>query len=325
MVQKKIKKTVIIVGYKCNNKCIFCNDWDKRNLPQKTSFQIKKEMIGARARGSTYLELIGGETTIRPDIIELVRFAKNLGFTTIAMATNGRMYSLKGFAKKILQAGLNSIIFSIHGHTAKLHDSLTQVPGSFEQLKKGVENVREIIRELNLQVHIGSNTCVMKKNYRYLPQIGKYIRSLGIDNSEFIFVDPTYGAAFDFFDKIVPKISQVAPFAHKLLDIGKKEQLPHWHIRYVPLCYFQDYLGQISELQEVQTFHTEHLAPDFYNPNAEEGRKKIGRAKTKRCQGCKLYNWCEGIWKVYLKHYGDKELKPVKHLTEEQIKALNSY
>jgi len=28
--------------------------------------------------------------------------------------------------------------------------------------------------------------------------------------------------------------------------------------------------------------------------------------------GCKLYNTCEGIWKEYLKNYGDKELKPIK-------------
>ena len=38
--------------------------------------------------------------------------------------------------------------------------------------------------------------------------------------------------------------------------------------------------------------------------------RKIGE-KTKKCKGCKLFNQCEGIWKEYLKHYGDKELKPV--------------
>jgi len=37
----------------------------------------------------------------------------------------------------------------------------------------------------------------------------------------------------------------------------------------------------------------------------------VGRAKTKRCEGCNLYDRCEGIWKEYLKYYGDKELLPV--------------
>jgi len=306
MIQKKIKKTVIFTGYKCNNKCIFCIDSNKRNILGRTTSEIKEEMTGAITRGSTYLEIIGGETTIRPDIIELISFAKKLGFRTIMMSTNGRMYSYKEFAQKIIKAGLNSIVFSIHGHNAKLHDSLTQVKGSFEQLKRGIENVREAGLE-----DIGSNTAIVKQNYKKLPEIGKLIYDLGIRNSEFIFVDPTYGAAFDFFDELVPKISKIAPFVHKCLDIGKKNNVAHWHVRYVPLCYFTDYLDQVSELQEVETFKTEHIAPDFYNPDAEKGRRCVGRAKTKRCKGCLLYNKCEGIWKEYLKHYGDKELNKI--------------
>jgi len=302
----KIKKTVIFAGYKCNNRCIFCINWDKGNIIGRTTSEIKKEMIGAKDRGSTYLEIIGGETTIRPDIIELISFARDLGFRTIMMATNGRMYSYKKVAKEIIEAGLNSIVFSIHGHTAETHDSLTQVKGSFEQLKKGIENVKE----MGLK-DIGSNTTIIKQNYKKLPEIGKLIYDLGIRNSEFIFVDPSHGAAFNFFNKLVPKISQVAPFVHQCLDIGKKNNVAHWHIRYVPLCYFTNYLDQVSELQEIKTFKTEHIAPDFYDPNAEKGRRCIGRAKTKRCEGCSLYDKCEGIWKEYLKHYGDKEFNPV--------------
>jgi len=304
----KIKKTVIFAGYTCNNNCRFCINWDKRTIPDRSTLEIKREIAGAKKRGSTYLEIIGGEPTIRRDILELISFAKETGFETIMMATNGRVYSYEGFAEKILKAGLNSIVFSIHGHNSKLHDYLTQSPGSYNQLRKGMENVRKAAKKLKLKIDIGSNTCIVKKNYKFLPQIGKYIHDLGIDNAEFIFVDSNYGAAFRFFGKIVPKISTIAPFVHKCLDIGKKNKASHWHIRYVPLCYFQDYLDRISELQEVANFHTEHIAPDFYNPNAEEGRKTVGRGKTERCAGCKLFNKCEGTWKEYLKNYGDREL-----------------
>ena len=312
MIQTKIKKTVIFAGYSCNNNCKFCINWDKRTIPDRSTSEIKREIAGAKARGSTYLEIIGGEPTIRKDILKLISFAREMGFDTVMMSTNGRLYSYEEFARKILRAGLNSIVFSIHGHNPKLHDSLTQSPGSYNQLRKGIENIREMAKELKLKIDIGSNTCIVKQNYKYLPQIGKGIQDFGIDNAEFIFVDPNYGAAFRFFNKLVPKISEVTPYVQKCLDIGKKNKASHWHIRYVPLCYFQDYLNQVSELQEVKTFQTEHVAPDFYNPDAEKGRATIGRAKTERCRGCKLYNICEGIWKEYLKHYGDKELKPVK-------------
>ena len=311
MIQKKIKKTVIFAGYSCNNNCKFCINWDKRTIPDRSTLEIKREITMAKMRGSSYLEIIGGEPTIRKDILELISFAKGMGFKTVMMATNGRLYSYKDFAKKVLVAGLNSIVFSIHGHTANLHDSLTQAKGSFRQLTKGIKNIKQSAKELGLKINIGSNTCIIKQNYKYLPQIGQYIHNLGINNAEFIFVDPSYGAAFDFFDELVPKVSKVAPFVRKCLDIGKKNDAAHWHVRYVPLCYFTDYLDQISEIQEVETFKTEHVAPDFYNPDAEKGRRCIGRAKTKRCEGCLLYNKCEGIWREYLKHYGDKELNKI--------------
>lgn len=307
-----IKKAVIIVGYRCNNRCIFCMEANKRDIPDVPLSKLKQEIFDARQRGAKYLEMIGGEVTIRPDAVEIVRFAKEMGFETIMMSTNGRMYSYKNFAKEILKAGLNSIVFSIHGHTDSLHDSLTQVPGSFKQLIKGVKNVKDVIKELGLKdISLGSNTTIVKQNYKKIPEIGQYIYDLGLKNAEFIFVDCTEGWAKDNFDKIVPRISDAAPYIRKCLDLKKKYNISHWAVRYVPLCYFKDYLDQVSEIQEVQTFHTEHIAPDFYNPHAEEGRAKIGRKKTEKCKGCKLYNLCEGIWKNYLNHYGDEELKPI--------------
>ena len=302
----KIKKTVIIIGYQCNNQCQFCIDANKRELINKTTAQIKEEMIKARERQRTYLELIGGETTIRPDIFELISFAKNLGFQTITMSTNGRMYSYPEFTEKMIKAGLTDIIFSIHSHRAKLHDCLTQSPGSFKQLMAGLNNFKKLGFK-----KIGSNTTIVKQNYKYLPQIGQFLYQQGIRNAEFIFVDPNYGGAYNNFDKLVPRVSQIAPYVKKCLDIGKGNKAPHWAIRYVPLCYFQDYLDQISELREVKIFHTEHLAPDFENFDVEKSRQLVGRIKTKKCKDCQLFNLCEGIWQEYYKRYGDEELKPV--------------
>ncbi|MDD2753119.1 MAG: radical SAM protein [Candidatus Portnoybacteria bacterium] len=305
--QSKIKKTVIIIGYECNNNCRFCIDSDKRRLVKKSTAQIEREMLDARKRGTTYLEFIGGETTVRPDFVRLVKKAKALGFKTIMMATNGRMLSYRPYAKKLFAAGLNSVVFSIHGASAGTHDFLTQAKGSFDQLLAGLNNAKEFLGIEN----IGSNTTIVKHNYQELPKIGEFILGLGIRNCEFIFVDCNEGAAHNNFEELVPKISEAAPFIRQCLDIGKKNKAGHWHIRYVPLCYFADYLDQVSELLEVEKFKTEHLAPDFVNFDVESSRAMVGRAKTAKCQKCRLRDRCEGIWKTYLGHYGDEELKPV--------------
>jgi len=304
----KIKKTVIITGYRCNNKCQFCLDEDKRDLHNKSTVEIKKEMVGAKERGTTYLELIGGEALIRPDIITLIKFASQLGFSTINIATNGRMLAYKNFAKKVIKAGLTDFVFSIHGHNSKLHDSLTRVEGSFKQLRRGFRNAKNL---LGLE-HMGTNTTIVKQNYKNLKEIGEMIYGLGIRNSEFIFVDPSCGAAYNNFEKYVPRISKATPYIKECLEIGRRRRVRHWSIRYVPLCYFKDRLDQVSELKEVEVFHSEHLAPDFQNFDVENSRRKVGRIKTRRCSGCKLHSKCEGIWKEYIKQYSDRELSPVK-------------
>lgn len=301
----KVKKTVIFTDYQCNNNCLFCIDKYKRSIKGKSSDEIKHEIIKAKKRGTKYLEFIGGEVTIRRDSIEIFSFANSIGFKDIALATNGRMLSYKDYVKKLLHAGINHIILSIHGHTKELHDHLTQSKGSFDQLMAGMRNLREMQFD-----NIGSNTTIVKQNYKVLPKIGKFLLENNIRNSEFIFVDPNYGAAKKNFYNLVPRISDIAPYIHKCLDLGRKKNISHWHIRYVPLCYFLDYLDQVSELDEVKKFKTEHIAPDFENNEVEKSRAIVGRAKLDKCKACVYYDLCEGIWIEYINKYGDLELKP---------------
>lgn len=301
----KIKKTVVILGYRCNNRCKFCTYAHKRQLAERNTREVLLEILKARNGGSAYLELIGGEPTIRPDIIQLIRFARKRGFETVSITTNGRMFAYGDFARKIRDAGLTHIVLSIHGHNEKLHDSLTQAEGSFKELTKGLRNLQEMDF-----ANLGSNTTIVRQNYRFLPGIGKFIYETGIRNSEFIFVDPTCGGAYEDFERIVPQISKACPYIRKCLDIGRDNRVLHWHIRYVPLCHFSGYENQISEIHERMIFHTQHFAPDFRNFDVENSRVSIGRIKTEKCQGCKKFTLCEGIWREYYKRYGDSELKP---------------
>ncbi|MBW2977572.1 radical SAM protein [Candidatus Woesearchaeota archaeon] len=294
----KIKKTVIFMGYTCNNKCIFCCNGNKRNtIKDKSTNEIKQDLIKSKNQGTGYIELIGGEPTIRKDIFEIVSFAKNLGFKTIMFATNGRMLSNKEFAKKIIDKGVNHLVFSIHGNSSELHDKLTQTPGSFKQLIKGIKNLQELGFK-----NIGTNTTIVKQNHKNLLNIGKLIYKLGINNSEFIFIDPTNIAPKKEFSKLVPSCKEISPYVNKLLEFGKNKKISHWHIRYYPLCFVKpEYHSMISELHEIKTFHTEIIAPDFINKNVAKSRKNIARSKIKECIGCKYDNICEGYWSEYLK------------------------
>jgi MoaA/NifB/PqqE/SkfB family radical SAM enzyme len=302
----RMQKLVLFTGFSCNSRCHFCIDLNKRDLPDKSSRQIVEEMVRAKAAGVEYLEMIGGEATIRGDFIPLVAAAKKLGFKDIVVVTNGRMLADPEFARRTVAAGVTDLVFSIHGHDAKLHDELTYADGSFAELLKGIENVRG--EGLG---RIFGNCTVVKRNMKALPKIAELFLSLDIRHVEFIFVDPTYGGAYTNFDGLVPDISDAAPYMREALDVGRRGGTRDFVARYVPLCHFTDYLDQVSEIRETATFRTRHWAPDFKNDDVGASRRVAGRRKTERCDGCALHDRCEGLWTEYVKRRGDAELRPV--------------
>jgi MoaA/NifB/PqqE/SkfB family radical SAM enzyme len=308
LVEERRLKIVLFAGYSCNNNCRFCVGADKRALPEKTTEELLREVAAARRKGARILELIGGECTIRPDFLSIVAAAKKLGIDEVVTATNGRIFSDPDFAGAAVKAGLDTIIFSVHGHNAAVHDGLTRSPGSFRQLIRGMDNLRRLGF-----TRINGNTTVVKQNMRFLPRIARLYESRGVRNVEYIFVDPSGGALSDF-DSLVPRISSAAPWMRKALAAGNAAGLGQWKARYVPLCYFRGYLGQISEMNERVLFSTEHWAPDFRNLDATLSRRTLSRGKTARCRGCAAYNICEGIWTEYLRRFGDAELKPMKRV-----------
>lgn len=306
---RKLKKLVIFLGYSCNNNCSFCINSSRRNIvPDKTSKEVIKEIyMAAKKEKIDIIEFIGGEATIRKDFFEIIKIAKKLKIPSINIATNGRAFSNFEFAKKAVESGLSSIIFSIHGHNSSLHDKLTRSEGSFEDLIKGINNLRKIGF-----ANINANTTVVKSNYRYLPKIAELHIKLNIKDVEYIFVDPQYGGAYENFNKLVPRISKAAPFMRKALEIGIKNGFNRWKVRYVPLCYFREYIESISEINEARAFVSKHWAPDFKNDDVVASRKLIARIKTEKCKSCRFYYKCEGMWKEYIARYGDEELKPVE-------------
>ncbi len=299
-------KTSIIMGYECNNNCRFCYDGGyKRTLPPMSTEQVKKELLEAMKRGSTFVDLLGGEPTIRRDIIPLVRYAKKLGFETISLTTNGKMFYYRDFAERILDAGLNSAVFSIHGHTPELHDYLTR-SNSYRYATQGLRN----LKELSNDIYICTNTVIVKDNYRFLPQIADNNARLGADGMEFMFIHPR-GNALKHFDEVVPTLTEIKDYLKPTVQAGLRHGINHSMIRYVPMCYMLFDLKHLSEFSTRGRMKEHHAGPEFRDLDVEKNRAKHGRVKGPQCRACKHFNICEGIFKEYADRRGFRELVPV--------------
>ena len=91
--EKEIALVELAVGFQCNNKCKFCSQEPSQRNQNKTTKEIKCDIIDAKNSGTDILGFTGGEPTIRKDIIKLVKFAKAQGFRTIRIQTNGKMFA----------------------------------------------------------------------------------------------------------------------------------------------------------------------------------------------------------------------------------------
>ncbi|UCC91784.1 MAG: radical SAM protein [Candidatus Aenigmatarchaeota archaeon] len=304
------RKLSLILGYECNNNCRFCYCADKRerNIPPKTTKEAKRELEEGIKRGCNFVDFLGGEPAIRKDIFELVIYAKKLGFRTVGMTTNGRMFYYRDFVEKLIKCGLNHVIFSIHGHTPELHDYLTRSPGAFRQATAGMKNVKEI----NPNIYICTNTVIVRANYKYLPKIAENNIKLGADACEFIFIHPR-GNAYRNFEEIVPTFQEIVDYIPKTIKVGQTHKISHFVMRYVPFCYMLGvgYDFYLSEYESRDRLREEHVGPEFRDLDVEKNRREYGRVKGEQCKACKYYNVCEGIFKEYAEKRGCGELIPM--------------
>ena len=69
----------LYVTEQCNLDCHYCNEYDN-SIPHPAVADLKKWMDHIRELGVVRIGFQGGEPLKHPDIVELVRYAKSLGF-----------------------------------------------------------------------------------------------------------------------------------------------------------------------------------------------------------------------------------------------------
>lgn len=295
-----MKKADIKTGFLCNNDCQFCVQGDeKKKFGNKSTEEIKKILRKAK-KDCQIVVFTGGEPTIRKDLVELVKYAKNLGFQTIQIQSNGRMFADKKFCKAIIKAGANEFALALHGHILELHNWLTQ-SNSFYETVFGIKNLKK------LKQKVITNTVIVKSNYRHLPEIAKLLISLDVDQFQFAFVH-ALGSTAKNFDSTVPRKSLVMPYLKKALDIGryfKKEAMTEA----IPYCFLIGYEDCISEniMPNMKIFELNRIIPDF-----KKARIIEGKSKGPNCKKCKFFKICEGPWREYPQKFGWDEFEPIK-------------
>ncbi len=310
IISKKLKKKFVFdmgkradikVGFSCNSNCLFCCVEQKLKKDNNRSTKEIKKILRKAIKNCQQVVFTGGEVTIRKDIIELIVYAKSLGFQSIQIQTNGRLLVYKNFCSEMIEAGVDEFAISLHGYNEKIHDFLTSSPGSFNQTIAGIKN----LKELNQKVM--TNTVITTKNYKFLPQIAKLLVSLSVDQFQLAFVHIMGGAERNK-NWIVPKKNQVMPYVKKAINIGIAAGKVVM-TEAIPYCFMQGYENYIAEkvAPETKIFNYYQTIDNFSFVRLQESK-----TKGPSCQKCKVNNICEGPWREYPEIFGWNEFKPIK-------------
>lgn len=288
-------------GYSCNAACQFCSiDPKKRNIEKNTE-DLLEIIYQANEEGFKYLGIGGGEPTIRKDLPKLIKFANRLDFEIIRIETNGITLSYKDYCKKLIEAGLDFVKLSIHGHNSEIHDKLTQVPGSFNYVMEAIEN----LHELGIRVEI--NTVINKLNYRYYNEFIKQFAFKGVGS--FIFIYPLYtGKMKKEAGEVGVSMSEIAPYMGKALNLIDDLELDKGLVMNVPPCFLPNHT---DKLVEFESFNTKVRSPEKTVESIDWDRKNE-KIKVSGCNNCTYFEKCEGVWRSYFDIFSKKEVKAIK-------------
>jgi MoaA/NifB/PqqE/SkfB family radical SAM enzyme len=289
------------VGFACNNHCVFCVQGDKRARFAPRSGKELRSILRAERERADSVVFTGGEPTVRKDLPELVAWAKELGYRTIQIQSNGRMFAHPGFVQRLVAAGANEFSPALHGHLASLHDFLTSAPGSFAQTVAGIRNLKAAG-----QVVI-TNSVVTKSSYRHLPDLARLLVALGVDQLQLAMVHPV-GTAGERFDSVVPRMELASPYLKAALQVGL-DAGRRAYTEAVPYCILEGYEECVVEkhIPRTAVFDASITIEDYTRYRLDQGK-----LKGPECPSCAFFAVCEGPWREYPERYGWEELRPVR-------------
>ncbi|MBN1573283.1 MAG: radical SAM protein [Deltaproteobacteria bacterium] len=191
----------LLLTYRCNLRCKMCGQWGETGSSKFYTPEVLREELDVKEVGVLVdhlkrayafppaITLFGGEPLLYSGIIEVIERIKKNGMR-LNIITNATL--LKKYAKDLVRAKLDEIIFSLDG-PPDVHDMVRGRKGVFDDAKEGFLILDEEKRRLKTtRPVVNVNSTIFDFNYLAIPETVKSARSLGAREVTFhhlIFID----------------------------------------------------------------------------------------------------------------------------------------
>lgn len=287
---------------RCNLDCVHCfinqpASCRRGNCDELSLDEICRMLDQMAKAGVINLLLTGGEVFVRSDFLQIYQYAKQLGMLVMVF-TNGTMINER-IADFLAEWPPYFIEISTYGHTKETYEYITQVPGSFNHYRRGIQLLHE--RDLAL----GLKTVVMTINRDEFDHMRTFAEDLDLP---FRYDGMIWPRVDGGKDPVKYRLSPEEVVALDLEDLKRRRNFIKMHqedqVRYtrrefVYSCgagyygFHVDASGQMSMCMMAR-----HPAYDLRKGNLREGWQFLGTLRKKKrvldtpCRTCNAGSLC---------------------------------
>lgn len=316
----ELQKTALdIQNGPCEYECIFCTrQVDGKPFLKLTGKKYRSKIDWAMIARffktsigiSDSLDIWGRERADRfPQIESILRLAKKSGFRYITLWSSGLRFLKKEKISKFVKIGVTKFEIPIYGY-GSIHDEIVVRRGSFGKILKGLKNIASFKK-----AKIGIHMVALRQNAASLPDLINLLHAF--KKIELVvwsyYPDPRLNwRKEDVYRSCSISYSDLIAFfyAKKNLFAGVNLSLAFW-----PLCIFYKLKKEFKLFKLIKTGPVRLLVVDNKETSYRflSGRGEFNSTHANKCRDCVMKKTCTGVFKEYLKIYGDKELEPFRN------------
>ncbi len=192
---------------RCNSRCLSCDWWKQSGADDLTLDEIRIVAEALPALGTRVVAFSGGEPLLRPEVFEAAEIFRARGLT-LHLLTSGVL--LERFAERVAR------------HFARVSVSLDATTGPLYERIRGVDALATVrrgiarLRRLAPEVPLSARATLHRANFRELPRLIDYAKSLGLDGISFL---PADVSSLGFGRDAPPDAAALARLALERADI----------------------------------------------------------------------------------------------------------
>lgn len=273
---------------RCNANCIFCTmTLAERGVKEPELDEVLCKLSENKGK---YDQLIitGGEPTIYKDLFKVIKYAKEVCNYRTMLVTNGFMIAYDRFADKLAESKIDVVQVSYYAADDKAFHALSRVVNAKGLVDKAIENMTR------RGIPFKTNGAITRLNYKDLPLMVEELSKTKAITISLSFLN-IRGECALFRDKLAVSITELRPYIVKTLE---KAKILGYYNRVVlegfPLCAFPEYIDRVIDLTH----------PVVNKPHYSQEKIKL-----EVCKECKYNGSCLGVYKEYIKQFGDEEIK----------------